>query len=118
MLTGKCPGEHKNADFVLGAGKAAREDGDGASGSVIIVFVQITWRHFKMQLSDNKYSIFLEVAWCHQIEATARANVPQRSLEQGFACAVICRKPLRRRSCMEDNAAASGGTCCKRGNFG
>ena len=92
------PQAYKKADFVLGAGKAAREDGDGASGSIIIVFVQITWRHFKMQLSDNKYSTFLGVAWCHQIEATARASVPQRCLEQGFACAVICRKPLRGRT--------------------
>ena len=83
---------------MFGAGKAVLEEDDGASGSVKIVFVQITWRHFKMQLSDNKYSTFLEVAWCHQIEATARANVPQRCLEQGFACAVICRKPLRGRT--------------------
>ena len=112
------PQAHKNADFVLGAGKAVLEEDDGASGSVKIVFVQITWRHFKMQLFDNKYGTFLEVAWCHQIEATARANVPQRCLEQGFACAVICRKPLRRRPCMEDNAAASGRGCCKSGNFG
>ena len=85
------PQAHKKADFVFGAGKAVLEEDDGASGSVKIVFVQITWRHFKMQLSDNKYSTFLGVAWCHQIEATARANVPQRCLEQGFACAVICR---------------------------
>ena len=89
------PQAYKKADFVLGAGKAAREDGDGASGSIIIVFVQITWRHFKMQLFDNKYSTFLGVAWCHQIEATARANVPQRCLEQRFACAVICREPVK-----------------------
>ena len=111
------PQAHKNADFVLVAGKAVLEEDDGASGSVKIVFVQITWRHFKMQLSDNKHSTFLGVAWCHQIEATARVNVPQRCLEQGFACAVICRKPLRWRPFMEDKAAASGGTCCKRGNF-
>ena len=111
------PFEHKNGFFVLVAGKAVLEEDDGASGSVKIVFVQITWRHFKMQLSDNKHSTFLGVAWCHQIEATARVNVPQRCLEQGFACAVICRKPLRWRPFMEDKAAASGGTCCKRGNF-
>ena len=80
---------------MLGAGKAVLEEDDGASGSVKIVFVQITWRHFKMQLFDNKYGTFLEVAWYHQIEAAARANVPQRCREQGFACAVICRKPLR-----------------------
>ena len=92
------PQAHKNADFVLVAGKAVLEEDDGASGSVKIVFVQITWRHFEMQLSDNKCSTFLRVAWCHQIEATARANVPQRCLEQRFACAVICRKPLRRRT--------------------
>ena len=112
------PQAHKKADFVFGAGKAVLEEDDGASGSVKIVFVQITWRHFEMQLSDNKYSTFLGVAWCHQIEATARANVPQRCLEQRFACAVICRKPLRWGPCMEDKAAPSGRTCCKSGNFG
>ena len=112
-----CLQAHKNADLVFGAGKAVLEEDDGASGSVKIVFVQITWRHFKIQLSDNKYGTFLGVAWCHQIEATERANVPQRCLEQRFACAVICRKPLRGRPCMEDNAAASGSSCCKSGNF-
>ena len=29
-----------------------------------------------------------------RIEATARANVPQRCLEQGFARAVICRNDV------------------------
>ena len=89
------PQAHKKADFVLGAGKAVLEEDDGASGSVKIVFVQITWRHFKIQLSDNKYGTFLGVAWCHQIEATARANVPYRCLQRRLARAVFGRKPVK-----------------------
>ena len=89
------PQAHKNAVFVLGAGKAVLEEDDRASGSVKIVFVQITWRHFKMQLSDNKYSTFLGAAWCHQIEGTTRANAPYRCLQRRLARAVFGRKPVK-----------------------
>ena len=57
--------------------------------------VQITWRHFKIQLSDNKYSTFLGTAWCHQIEGTTRANAHYRCLQRRLARAVFGRKPVK-----------------------
>ena len=51
------------------------------------------------------------------MEATARANVPQRCLEQGFACSVICRNcatdnqqyHLLSDTCVHGQATASSG---------
>ena len=44
----------------------------------------------------------------------------KRSAAGGWSEAEVCAEelPLRGRPCMEDNAAPSGGTCCKIGNFG
>ena len=62
-----------------------------ASGSATVAFLQITEHAFKMQMPNNQIINIYQRARGAQIEATARANVPQRCLEQGFARAVICR---------------------------
>ena len=56
-----------------------------------MAFLQITAHASNTQMPHNQIINFLQRARCAKIEATARANVPQRCLEQGFVRAVICR---------------------------
>ena len=68
-----------------------------ASGRATVAFLQITAHASKMQIPHNQIINFYQRARRAQIEATARANVPQRCLEQGFARAVICRNGISAR---------------------
>ena len=97
ILCSKCPkmrvSEAKKAQKCR---FCAREEGDWhqgkrklASGRITMAFLQITAHALKMQIPHNLIINFYQRARWAQIEATARANVPQRCLEQGFARAVM-----------------------------
>lgn len=58
-------------------------------------FVPITERLIITQLSDNKRSMFLRAARCHQIEGTALADVPYRYLQRRLARSVFGRKAMK-----------------------
>ena len=83
-----CP--HNTTTIILWQTSTIRNSRN-TSGSATVAFLQITAHTCKIQIPHNQIINFYQHARWAQIEATARANVPQRCLEQGFARAVICR---------------------------